>query len=609
MKNLIEKLSSLDKKAYIIIGISAAVLVALIVTVCVLAGGRDGEPEETDEPKLSQTDTAEKEPLYEFEFGDAAVDPENLDEEGEAGAALDATSLPSKSKRVNAVDVSKWQGKIDWKKVKASGIDVAFIRIGYRGENGKLYKDDNADYNIQEADKAGVLVGVYFFSTAINKAEALEEANFTLDAIKGYSISYPVVYDCEGYKNSSSRMSALSPEARTDNAEAFLDTLKKAGYDVMFYGSKNDIETNSYWQMSRIAGKYKVWVAQYTTPSYPEKDAPDYTGHDAWQYTNKGTVSGIDGYVDMAVCYFENVKSSPKDKSYVPTKAEAPLTDEEKIYSHANDKVTAKSLTNLRTKATTKSDVVAALKNGEVVERIGIGSNGWSKLSYYGQTVYAITSYLTTDLDGSGKEQVPEKDIVHDNLFEPKHDKVTAKNEVNLRSLPTTDSVVVGTLKKGVYLERTATSNKGWSRLIYNGEAVYAITSYLTTTVGGDSSDTEKEETTKPVSDGFKAVSEKVTAKQATNLRTAPSTVNSEVVYTLKNGEFIERIGVHTNGWSKLIYKGQTVYAITSYLTTEVPETTTAPETTKTPETTEAETTAETTEVEETETETSDVTE
>ncbi|MBQ8474397.1 MAG: hypothetical protein IJ499_01895, partial [Clostridia bacterium] len=203
-------------------------------------------------------------------------------------------------------------------------------------------------------------------------------------------------------------------------------------------------------------------------------------------------------------------------------------------------------------------------------------SNGWSKLIYNGQTVYAITSYLTTDL--TFETEPPEtEDLLSGNIFTSKNDKVTAKNYVNLRMYPTTDSEVMGFLENGTYLERTAVSNKGWSRLVYNGQTVYAVTSYLTTEEEQTPTlDTVPTDETTPITEpaGFDAVDKQVTAKVETNLRTAPSTVNSEVVYTLKNGEFIQMIGWNkASGWAKLIYNGQTVYAVYSYLTDGAEET------------------------------------
>lgn len=530
-----------NKKWVIVSGI----IIVLIITFClVFFFNNNGN----DNKKL------EEQPFDTTLVGDATVDPENIDET-EEGTTIDADKLNVNHGKSNGIDVSKWQGKINWNQVKNNEIDFAFIRIGYRGENGVIYKDDNADYNIQQATKAGILVGVYFYSTAQNQNEAIEEAKWTLQCIERYSISYPVVYDCEGYKNSSSRTYKLSSKERTENAIAFLDTVSNKDYDTMFYSSLNDM--SSHWDVNQIKGKYKVWIAQYSSTIYPEKQKPDYDGEcHAWQYTNKGKVSGIEGNVDMVVCYFENKKSNPKNTNATLPKATTPLTEEEKKYSSVNEKVTAKDEANLRTSATTKSNIVVNLKNGETVTRIGIGTNGWSKLSYKDKTVYAITSYLTKDLSVKEKE-----DIVSGQKFDLKSDKVTAKDEVNLRSLPVTSGELVGTLKSGTFLERTAIGQNGWSRLIYNGKTVYAITSYLSDKV------VEKVEPTKPAqTDGYTAVDEQVTAKSETNLRDKPSTGDGQVIYTLKKGEYIKRIGINNNGWSKLEYNGKTVYAISSYL-------------------------------------------
>ena len=177
-----------------------------------------------------------------YESGGDMLDPENIDFATESGAEVNAEKLEIKKGVANGVDVSKWQGKIDWARVKRSGIDFAIIRIGFRGENGIIYKDDCADYNIQQADKAGLLVGVYFFSTAKTAAEAEEEAKWTANAIAGYPISYPVVYDCEGFLSENSRMYGLSKEQRSDNALAFLNYIKSAGYEGMFYAAKSELE-------------------------------------------------------------------------------------------------------------------------------------------------------------------------------------------------------------------------------------------------------------------------------------------------------------------------------------------------------------------------------
>ena len=491
---------------------------------------------------------------------DDTLDPEILEQKAEVGAKVNAEDLTVKKGESHGIDVSKWQGKIDWARVKKSGIDFAFIRIGYRAENGKIYKDDTADYNIQQAQKNDVLVGVYFFSTAKNSSEAIEEAKWTINAIKGYSISYPVVYDCEGFLNPSSRMYKLSAGDRSKNAVEFLKTVKNAGYDAMFYGAAAELDDPDCWDMSVIEATYKVWVAHYPEKTYPKVKAPYYFGkYDAWQYTNKGVVNGISGSVDMVVAYFTKEKAEPKNKNAKLPTVSAPLTEEEKIYTKVNEEVTAKDETNLRSAPNTNSDIIYTLKNGEFVKRVGIGSNGWSKLEYKGKTVYAVSSFLTTSKTPSSKPETSQSDG-----FKSVNEQVTAKDATNLRNAPSTEgTTVVYTLKNGEFIKRVGVHPNGWSKLIYNGKTVYAISNFLTTSKTPSS----KPETSQ--SDGFKSVNEQFTAKDATNLRNAPSTEGTTVVYTLKNGEFIKRIGVHSNGWSKLEYKGQIVYAVSSFLTTE----------------------------------------
>lgn len=496
-----------------------------------------------------------------YESGGDMLDPENIDFATESGAEVNAEKLEIKKGVANGVDVSKWQGKIDWARVKRSGIDFAIIRIGFRGENGIIYKDDCADYNIQQADKAGLLVGVYFFSTAKTAAEAEEEAKWTASAIAGYPISYPVVYDCEGFLSENSRMYGLSKEQRSDNALAFLNYIKSAGYEGMFYAAKSELEGSLYWDTARLENAFEIWVARYPATPYPTTPAPDYGGKYAmWQYTNKGTVSGITGNADISVSYFTREKSEAKSPKSRPSDAAAPSADDN-IYTAVSDEVTAKIETNLRDGATTKSNIVGTLKNGEFLKRTATGSNGWSRLIYNGRTVYAITTYLTTD-----KNYKTEIISSVSDGFEPASGEVTAKEETNLRAEPNTNSALIATIKNGEFVTRVGVSPSGWSRLIYNGQTVYAKSSLLTTEIISRPSVSSEEN---PVSDGFSAASGRVTAKSETNLRTAPNVDNSEVVYTLKRGEFVELTGKSSKGWSKLNYNGQTVYAVSSYLLTE----------------------------------------
>lgn len=497
---------------------------------------------------------------FEFEaVADDLADPQNTENSTE-GAIVTADEITPQTGKALGIDVSKWQGAINWKQVKKSGIEFAIIRIGYRAENGKLYKDSNADYNLQQADKNGILVGVYFFSTAISEAEGIEEAKWTASMIEGYPISYPVVYDCEGFSQYDSRMKHLTVSQRTKNAVAFLDYIEKAGYEGMFYSSITDLLIN--WEKEVLETKYKIWVAHYPEITYPEIKNPDYSGkYHMWQYTNNGSVSGILGNTDMVVSYFKNEKAEPK--KIIKIEEAAVPTEKNNIYSEVNETVTAKDEVNLRDGAGVSFNIVGSLKNGDTLTRVATGSNGWSKLLLNGKTVYAISSYLTTDLTVKPpKTEQPELD----NIYTEVNETVTAKDQTNLRTEPTTkgNSQVVYTLKNGETVIRTGIGSNNWSRLIYNGQTVYAVSSYLTTDLS------YKPPVDLPAVDNsmqFTELNEQVTAKSETNLRTIPSTDgDSQVVYTLKNGEFITRTGISEKGWSRLNYNGQTVYAVSSYL-------------------------------------------
>ncbi len=533
--------------------LAAALALAMLMICC---SCKSKETELSDFGAETETAT-QSQTIQIADVSDDAQDPENV-EEDVVGQSVTATKIPVQKGKAKGIDVSKWQGKIDWSKVKADGIDFAIIRIGYRGENGNLYKDANADYNIQQAQNNGISVGVYFFSTAISQEEAQQEANWTVSAIKGYKISYPVAYDCEGYTSPESRMYNLTNTQRTNNAIAFLNAIKNAGYDAMFYASKSDLE--NHFETARLEKDYFIWLAHYSKNIYPAVQTPEYTGKcDMWQYTNKGKVSGISGNVDMCVSYFTRNEAAPKDETAAPPTAQAPKDTAEQVYKAVVDTVTAKETVNLREAATTKSNIVGTLSNGQFLERTAIGENGWSQLTYNGTTVYAITSYLTTDASYV-PPVIQQADIVEGNTFTAVNDNVTAKEETNLRALPSTNSQIVATIKAGEFVQRTAKSDKGWSRLIYQGQTVYAVTNFLTT----EFIQPQPEQDT---SDGFAECNQTVTAKEETNLRTFPSTTESQVVYTLKNGEYITRIGINEKtGWSKLIYNGQTVYAVSSYI-------------------------------------------
>ncbi len=547
------------------------------VTLCllmILSGcKRGGEPlssadydssftETVDSSAASQTETSTSSEVSSKPTPSTEAPPiDPIPSREQSGTAVDSNKLTVKKGCQNGIDVSKWQGKIDWAKVKNSNIQFAIIRIGYRAENGNIYKDDYADYNLQQAEKNGILTGVYFFSSAINTAEATADAKWTAEAIAGYPVSL-VVWDCEGFKNSDSRMYGMTTEERTDCAVTFINSIKACGYDTAFYASVNDL-TDSAFSADRLEAITKIWVAHYPDIPYPQTAAPAYSGkYDLWQHTDKGSVSGVGGDCDLVVSFFEMAAAKPKNASARPNDVAAP-SEADKIYQSVNEQVTAKDYVNLRDSASTSGNTVGTLKNGEVATRTGIGTNGWSRLDFGGKTVYAVSSYLTTDLSYTTPVSSQADGVA------PKDDNITAKDETNLREGPTTDSPVVGTLKNGEFIKRTAVNETtGWSRLEYGGKTVYAVTRLLTDKVNEVSSviETPSSKTQTVYEQTFRDVSELVTAKNETNLRDKATTEGSNVVHCLKNGETVTRTGIGDKGWSRLEFGGQTVYAVTSYL-------------------------------------------
>lgn len=192
---------------------------------------------------------------------------------------------------VPGIDVSKFQGEIDWKQVKESGVEFAIIRLGFRGfGEGTLEIDPYFEKNIQGATDAGIKVGVYFFSQAVNVTEAQEEAVFVLEKIKDYEITYPVIIDTEHVANRNARANNLSRQTRTDIAKSFCDTVKTAGYQPMIYA-------NTKWMIMGIDLEqlmdYDLWFAYYgDNLTFPYQ-------FDMYQYSDKGQVPGIKGNVDL----------------------------------------------------------------------------------------------------------------------------------------------------------------------------------------------------------------------------------------------------------------------------------------------------------------------
>lgn len=192
------------------------------------------------------------------------------------------------------IDVSTFNGTIDWNKVAKSGVNFAIIRCGLRGSTaGALYEDSKFATNIKNATAAGVKVGLYFFTQAVTEAEAVEEASMALTMAEGYKISYPIFIDVESATNG--RANGLSKADRTKIINAFCKTISNGGYKAGIYANKTWYTNNM--DVSQLTS-YTIWLAQYAS-------APTYTAsrYDVWQYSSEGSLNGISGNVDLDLSY------------------------------------------------------------------------------------------------------------------------------------------------------------------------------------------------------------------------------------------------------------------------------------------------------------------
>ena len=199
---------------------------------------------------------------------------------------------------LSGIDVSSYQGEVDWHQVAEAGVDFAIIRLGYRGyESGKLVEDKFALQNLEGAAEAGIQLGVYFFSQALNPNEAREEARFVLDMIDPYEIAMPVVFDWEHVNSETARTNGMNPYAATDCAQAFLEVIDEAGYWPMMYF--NSFQSRKLFYLDQLM-EYDFWLALYSDRmSFPYKV-------DMWQYTCTGTIPGVIGDVDVNVLFLDD---------------------------------------------------------------------------------------------------------------------------------------------------------------------------------------------------------------------------------------------------------------------------------------------------------------
>lgn len=287
-----------DRKKRLLLMIGGGVCAALLLVLCVVLALGVGE----DEPDLPQSTTSVPEDkllvndLYDgtvlipkFELDKSEVSLEKFTEKNGLKSYQAAHSAVG-------VDVSEFQGEIDWQQVKDSGIEFAMLRIGYRGTTqGQLFADESFERNYEGARAVGLDVGVYFFSQATTEEEARDEANFVLDLLGARKLQYPVAFDWELPVTESEeyRVNRVSGEDAASFGAVFCEEILAAGYRPMVYTNKycayQFFDLNS-WK------DYDLWYAEYQTqPSL-------YYEYRMWQYTESGEVPGISHPVDLNIC-------------------------------------------------------------------------------------------------------------------------------------------------------------------------------------------------------------------------------------------------------------------------------------------------------------------
>lgn len=232
------------------------------------------------------------------------IDGETAGTVGEAKRieAIRIRIVPKYKRRYLGIDVSRYNGNVDWTAVKNSGIDFVMIRVGYRGygQEGNFALDTKFVENIQGAKKAGLKVGVYFFTQAISEQESIEEANWVIDKIRPYKIDMPVAIDVEfsSESNQNGRADHLDKNTRTILVKRFCEVIQNAGYTPMVY--LNIDWAKNYVDMSSLSD-YDTWIAHYKNDP---NSSPNYSGsYSMWQYTSSGKIMGISGDVDCNICY------------------------------------------------------------------------------------------------------------------------------------------------------------------------------------------------------------------------------------------------------------------------------------------------------------------
>ena len=277
------------RKRVVLLCACCAAAVLLLCLLVALALGNDSEPHKGRDTSPAPSPTPDRGILFNdryrgptfvprFELPKNTYDSDKfVEEDGFLRYDSETATL--------GVDVSEFQGEIDWQQVKDAGIDFCILRVGYRGTTqGMLNEDSRLAENLAGAEAAGLKIGVYFFSQAVSEHEARKEADFVLKRLKGHEIDYPVVFDWEPPTEEGLRAYGMAGWQVSNFAAAFCKRIADAGYTACIYSNKN--MAYDFWDLTQLAD-YALWYAEYQpVPSF-------YYDFSLWQYSESGSVPGI----------------------------------------------------------------------------------------------------------------------------------------------------------------------------------------------------------------------------------------------------------------------------------------------------------------------------
>lgn len=380
----------------------------------------------------------------------------------------------------NGIDVSQWQGNIDWKKVKKSGVEFAIIRVGYRGSSsGALRADSRYLSYIKGALKAGIKVGVYIYSQATSPAEAKAEANFVLKRIQGYDISMPVVLDYEFYTSSSGRLykAHLSKREATDVCKAFCRTVENAGYTPMVYGNCDMMNNHLYAE--ELAQDYLMWLANFGKNNGTDRGfATTYIGtYSFWQYTSRGRVPGIGGYVDCNFWYKTSEIAKAKVATGISiTDSNVTLTTNNMLYlyhslSPAGCVDDIKWSSSRPAVAYVKDGYVYGVSGGETVITATTSTGACDSCKVVvSENMNSYEIQCGSSFNYTGRELTPSVSVVSKNK---QADTGSAKRETVLFAGPENSYSLVKSIKKKTRLTIYGTKNKYYAVSVKAGGQTY----------------------------------------------------------------------------------------------------------------------------------------